>query len=52
VLATIGGDDQITVVAHLDPEAVRSDPKPFLGYSDHANLLNWLWNQLVAAPST
>jgi muramoyltetrapeptide carboxypeptidase LdcA involved in peptidoglycan recycling len=34
VLATIGGEDQITVVPHLDPEIVRSDPKPFLGYSD------------------
>jgi muramoyltetrapeptide carboxypeptidase LdcA involved in peptidoglycan recycling len=43
VLATIGGDDQITVLRHLDPEVVRADPKPFFGYSDNANLLNWLW---------
>lgn len=48
VLATIGGEDQITVVPHLDPEIVRSDPKPFLGYSDNTNLLNWLWNHGVA----
>jgi muramoyltetrapeptide carboxypeptidase LdcA involved in peptidoglycan recycling len=48
VLATIGGDDQITVVPHLDPEIVRTDPKPFLGYSDNTNLLNWLWNHGVA----
>src|SRR3954451_25021715 len=48
VLATIGGEDQITVVPHLDPEAVYADPKPFLGYSDNTNLLNWLWNQGVA----
>ncbi len=42
VLATIGGDDQITLLKHLDPEIVRTDPKPFLGYSDNTNLLNWL----------
>jgi muramoyltetrapeptide carboxypeptidase LdcA involved in peptidoglycan recycling len=48
VLATIGGEDQITVVPLLDPELVRADPKPFLGYSDNTNLLNWLWNHDVA----
>ncbi len=48
VLATIGGEDQITVVPHLDPELVRSDPKPFLGYSDNTNILSWLWSQGVA----
>jgi muramoyltetrapeptide carboxypeptidase LdcA involved in peptidoglycan recycling len=49
VLATIGGDDQITVLAHLDPTPFRADPKPFLGYSDNTNLLNWLWYHGVAA---
>jgi muramoyltetrapeptide carboxypeptidase LdcA involved in peptidoglycan recycling len=49
VLATIGGDDQITVVPHLDGSLVRADPKPFLGYSDNTNLLSWLWTQGVAA---
>ena len=48
VLATIGGDDQITVVPHLDADLVRADPKPFLGYSDNTNLLSWLWTQGVA----
>src|SRR5680860_220066 len=48
VLATTGGEDQITVVPYLDPEIVRADPKPFLGYSDNANLLSWLWNHGVA----
>lgn len=48
VLAVIGGDDQITVIAHLDPAAVRADPKPFLGYSDNTNILNWLWCHGVA----
>ncbi len=48
VLATIGGEDQITVVPHLDADAVRADPKPFVGYSDNTNLLNWLWGAGVA----
>lgn len=48
VLAVIGGEDQITVIPHLDPSLVRADPKPFLGYSDNTNLLNWLWCHGVA----
>jgi muramoyltetrapeptide carboxypeptidase LdcA involved in peptidoglycan recycling len=43
VLATIGGDDQITVLRHLDAGLLRSHPKPFFGYSDNTNLLNYLW---------
>lgn len=44
VLASIGGDDQLTVLPLLDPAVVLGDPKPFVGYSDNTNLLNWLWN--------
>ncbi len=43
VMATIGGDDQITVLPHLDPTRMLADPKRFLGYSDNTNLSNWLW---------
>jgi muramoyltetrapeptide carboxypeptidase LdcA involved in peptidoglycan recycling len=49
VFATIGGDDQITVLPHLDPAPFRADPKPFFGYSDNTNLLNWLWRHGLAA---
>lgn len=49
VLATIGGEDQITVIPHLDPDMVRADPKPFLGYSDNTNILSWLWTHGVTA---
>lgn len=48
VLATIGGEDQVTVIRHLDADLVRADPKPFLGHSDNTNLLNWLWTNGVA----
>jgi muramoyltetrapeptide carboxypeptidase LdcA involved in peptidoglycan recycling len=44
VLATIGGDDEITVLPFLDPVLMSDNPKPFFGYSDNTNLLNWLWN--------
>jgi len=49
VIATIGGEDQITVVPLLDPELIRADPKPFLGTSDNTNLHNWLWTNGVAS---
>jgi muramoyltetrapeptide carboxypeptidase LdcA involved in peptidoglycan recycling len=49
VFATIGGSDQITVLPHLDPGPFRADPKPYFGYSDNTNLLNWLWTHGVAA---
>jgi muramoyltetrapeptide carboxypeptidase LdcA involved in peptidoglycan recycling len=45
VLAVIGGDDQITVVPHLDADLIRASPKPFFGYSDNTNLLHFLWRQ-------
>lgn len=49
VVATIGGEDQITVIPHLDPQAAVADPKPFIGSSDNTNLHNWLWSQGVAS---
>ncbi|TCC64293.1 LD-carboxypeptidase [Kribbella pittospori] len=44
VIATIGGDDQLTVLKHLDPAVFQADPKPFFGYSDNTNLLNFLYS--------
>src|SRR5215475_4320397 len=49
VLAVIGGEDQITVIPHLDAELARGDPKPFLGMSDNTNLHHWLWANGVAS---
>ncbi|GAA1591981.1 LD-carboxypeptidase [Kribbella hippodromi] len=42
VFASIGGSDQVTVLKHLEPAVFRADPKPFFGYSDNTNLLNFL----------
>ncbi|KAK9492570.1 peptidase family S66 [Lipomyces doorenjongii] len=44
IMATIGGDDQITVLPFLDSGTIAKNPKPFFGYSDNTNLLNYLWN--------
>src|SRR5688572_3127572 len=44
VLSSVGGDDQITVLPHLDDELIKANPKPFFGYSDNTNLLAHLWN--------
>ncbi len=43
VIATLGGDDQVTVIPHLDAAVIAADPKPFLGYSDNTNLHSFLW---------
>jgi len=48
VIASIGGEDELKVLAHLDPDVLRANPKPFFGYSDNTNLLNWLWFHGVA----
>jgi muramoyltetrapeptide carboxypeptidase LdcA involved in peptidoglycan recycling len=44
IISSIGGDDQIRVLAHLDPDLIAANPKPFFGYSDNTNLLVYLWN--------
>ena len=49
ILAVIGGEDQIRVIPHLDPDLPRRDPKPFLGTSDNTNLHTWLWTNGVAS---
>ena len=49
ILTTLGGEDQITVIPHLDADLVRANPKPFLGTSDNTNLHHWLWSNGVAS---
>jgi muramoyltetrapeptide carboxypeptidase LdcA involved in peptidoglycan recycling len=52
VMATIGGEDQITVLPHLDPATMLENPKPYFGYSDNTNVLNWLWSYGLATAPT
>lgn len=49
LIASIGGDDQITVLPHLDGDLIRANPKPFFGVSDNTNLLAYLVNRGIVA---
>jgi muramoyltetrapeptide carboxypeptidase LdcA involved in peptidoglycan recycling len=43
VLCSIGGEDQIGLIRHLDRAVLAANPKPFFGYSDNTHLHNLLW---------
>jgi muramoyltetrapeptide carboxypeptidase LdcA involved in peptidoglycan recycling len=43
VIATIGGEDELKVLSHLDENVLAEHPKPFFGYSDNTNLHLYLW---------
>jgi len=49
VFATIGGDDQVRVLRHLDGEALRANPTRFFGMSDNTCLASYLWTQGVVS---
>ncbi len=43
VIASIGGDDQITYIKNLPASPFVKNPKPFFGYSDNTHFMNFLW---------
>lgn len=49
VIATIGGDDQLRVLDHLDPATLREHPTRFLGISDNTNLSLFLWKHGIVS---
>jgi muramoyltetrapeptide carboxypeptidase LdcA involved in peptidoglycan recycling len=49
VFATIGGDDQLRVLNHLDPDVLREHPTRFYGMSDNTNLGLYLWREGVVS---
>jgi len=49
VIASIGGDDQITYIKNLPKNPFINNPKPFFGYSDNTHFINFLW--LCGIPS-
>ncbi|MFJ8440784.1 S66 family peptidase [Kitasatospora griseola] len=49
VLATIGGEEQISLIPYLDGELLRAHAKPFFGFSDNTNLLDFLWRHGVVS---
>ncbi len=44
IICSIGGEDEIRLLKHLDPDLIKAHPKPFFGYSDNTNLHIYLWN--------
>lgn len=49
VISSIGGDDEITVLPHLDADLLREHPKPFFGYSDNTALMAFLFEAGIVA---
>lgn len=45
VVASIGGDDQVTYIHKMSPESFINNPKPFFGYSDNSHFCNFLFQQ-------
>lgn len=43
VIASLGGDDQITYIKNLPPAPFINNPKPFFGFSDNTHFANFLW---------
>jgi len=43
VIATIGGNDQVTYIKNLPAEPFVNNPKPFFGFSDNTHFVNFLW---------
>lgn len=43
VIASLGGDDQVTYIKNLPAEPFVQNPKPFFGYSDNSHFCNFLF---------
>ena len=44
VISTFGGNDQIRILDHIDPDVLCENPTRFYGYSDNTHLALSLWN--------
>lgn len=42
IITTIGGDDSVRILKHLDLDLIRANPKILMGYSDATTLLTYL----------
>lgn len=43
VIASLGGDDQVTYIKNLKSEDFVNNPKMFFGFSDNTHFCNFLW---------
>ncbi|WP_238398509.1 LD-carboxypeptidase [Edaphobacter sp. 12200R-103] len=46
IICTRGGWGSAELLAHLDADLIRANPKAFIGYSDHTSLHTWLQNEI------
>lgn len=44
VIPVTGGDEELRVLKHLEPERLKNNPTRFYGISDNTNLHIYLWN--------
>lgn len=49
IVSTIGGDDSVRLLPHLDPELIRANPKVMMGFSDTTITLTAFLNAGVVA---
>src|SRR5262245_25709210 len=49
IVASIGGDDSVRLLPHLDPTRIRENAKIVLGYSDTTTLLTFLVHHGIVA---
>lgn len=49
IIATLGGSDQIKILPYLDPSIFTANPKPFMGFSDNSNFIQYLWRLGIPA---
>ena len=47
VIASIGGDDQVTYIYKMSSDSFANNPKPFFGYSDNSHFCNFLFQHGV-----
>lgn len=45
VIASLGGDDQVTYIKNLPSAPFTKNPKSFFGFSDNTHFANFLWLQ-------
>jgi len=43
IIASLGGNDQVTYIKNLPQDVFIDNPKPFFGYSDNTHFCNHLW---------
>ena len=43
VIASLGGDDQVTYIKNLPKKPFTNNPKMFFGFSDNTHFCNFLW---------